>query len=135
MVYKTIYTSWICVAVVFGWQCQKPADPPSQDELTGQLVIFDPCGNAAIEVLGGTIDPSKLVSTWTDPDNGTVYHNIFAVGAVQNGCTLAVYGLSQGDVFKFQLDANPKEIICNSCNDTNPVSVPPIRNAVKNITK
>jgi hypothetical protein len=128
-------TTLLVLLVSSGFQCRRNNDNSSQNILTGKLVIFDPCGQSAIQVLTGQIDSSKVEASWTDPDNDSVYHNVFAVSDISNACSLSYYGLSKGDVFQFGLDPNPSKVVCYTCNDSNPVTVPPVSNAVKNVKK
>lgn len=90
---------------------------------------------SAIQVLSGQIDPSRVAANWTDPDNDSVYHNVFKVGGTDIYCNLAAYGLGKGDSLQFELDQNPPKMICYGCADNNPPSVPPIHNAIKNVKK
>jgi hypothetical protein len=116
-----------------GLQCRRHS--LSQGLLTGKLVVSDPCGMSAIEVLSGPIDPSKVSASWADPDNGSVYEQVFKVSGTDIYCNLAAYGLGKGDTLQFELDPNPPNMTCMTCNDANPPGVPPIYNAIKNVKK
>jgi hypothetical protein len=108
---------------------------PNQGVLTGKLVVSDACGMSAIEVLSGAIDPSKVSASWTDPDDHNTYVQVFKVSGSDMYCNLAAYGLGKGDTLQFELDPNPPNMTCMSCNDVNPPSVPPIYNAIRNVRK
>lgn len=117
-----------------GLRCRRQSDL-SPGLLTGKLVIADACGMSAIQVLSGAIDSSKLSASWTDPDNGTVYHQVFKVSGSDIYCDLAAYGLGKGDILQFELNPDPPNMVCNECDDVDPPSVPPIYNAIKNVKK
>jgi hypothetical protein len=135
-----INTALLWLLASTGFRCKRnnndPSLTPALPALTGRLVIFDACGRSAIQVLGGPIDSSRLMASWKNPDNDSIYHNIFQVGAIRdNVCSLSFYGLSKGDTLQFALDPNPQHITCNMCADSNPVSAPPVFNAVTNVKK
>jgi hypothetical protein len=138
---KNIITStvWLLIIVSTGFHCKQnnSATSPSMAlaALTGRLVIFDACGQSAIQVLGGPIDSSRLMTSWKNPDNDSIYHNIFRVGVIRNACSLSFYGLAKGDTLQFALDPSPQSFLCNTCADSNPVSAPPLTNAVTNVKK
>ncbi|HTI92991.1 MAG TPA: hypothetical protein VL727_20475 [Puia sp.] len=90
---------------------------------------------SAIEILSGPIDPSKVSASWTDPDNDSVYEQVFKVSGSDINCNLAAYGLGKGDTLQFELNPNPPDMTCMTCNDVNPPSVPPIYNAIRNVKK
>jgi len=116
-----------------GLQCRRHSI--SQGLLTGKLVVSDACGMSAIEILSGPIDPSKVSASWTDPDNDSVYEQVFKVSGSDIYCNLAAYGLGKGDTLQFELNPNPPDMTCMTCNDVNPPSVPPIYNAIRNVKK
>jgi hypothetical protein len=124
----------LALLAIFASQCKQHNDL-NQTILTGKLVVSDPCGLSAIQVLSGQIDPSRVTASWTDPDNDSVYNNVFKVGGTDIYCNLAAYGLGKGDSLQFELDNNPPKMVCFTCNDANPPSVPPIYNAIKNVKK
>jgi hypothetical protein len=120
--------------VAAGFQCKRDNTQPI---LTGKLVVENGCMYSAIEVLGGQFDPSSVSATWKDPDNDSVFHNVFAISEVRNACDISAYGVSKGDVFQFQMDPNPqKNVICNDCMVAfPPPALPPVSDAVMNIKK
>jgi hypothetical protein len=137
---KSINTALLLLLAFTGFQCKQNNNDAPQSmtlpTLTGRLVIFDACGRSAIQVLSGPIDSSRLMTSWKNPDNDSIYHNIFQVGAIRDHvCSLSFYGLSKGDTLQFALDPNPQNITCNMCADSNPVSAPPVFNAVTNVKK
>lgn len=136
----SINTALLLLLAFTGFQCKRNNNDaslsPALPALTGRLVIFDACGRSAIQVLGGPIDSSRLMTSWKNPDNDSIYHNIFQVGGIRdNVCSLSFYGLSKGDTLQFALDPNPQSFVCNMCADSNPVSAPPVSNAVTNVKK
>ena len=117
-----------------GLRCRRESDL-SQGLLTGKLVIADACGLSAIQVLSGPIDSSKLSASWTDPDNDSVFHQVFKVSGSDIYCNLAAYGLVKGDTLQFELNPHPPNMVCMECADFDPPSVPPIYNAIRNVKK
>ena len=116
-----------------GFQCKRDNTQPI---LTGKLVVENGCMYSAIEVVGGQYDPSRVSATWKDPDNDSVFHNVFAISAVRDACDISAYGVSKGDVFQFQMDPHPQNIICNDCAvGVPPPALPPVSDAVMNIKK
>jgi hypothetical protein len=98
--------------------------------LTGKLVTVKGCG-ILIEVLKGSIDPTKLDPLWKDPTTGIIYFNVFTV---DNQCTFPG-GFADGDIITFQLDYNPPPPgpLCDMCAISSPV--PPVGNTVKDVKK
>lgn len=118
------------------FQCRRSNTNPSQNILTGKLVIDGGCNDdGAIEVLSGQIDPSQLMASWTDPDNDSTYHNVFKCTGVRNMCSLSGYDIVQGDTFRFQLDPNPQNLTCNTCAIYSNPAMPTVSNAVMNVKK
>ena len=110
-------------------QCHRSND--SAPAFLGRLIVYNPCGASAFEVIGGQSNSLRTLSSWTDPDNDSVYHNVFTISDVRNYCTLDFPGLSKGDTVQFYLDLFPKHVICNGCNNAYPVAaVPPVYNAI-----
>ena len=110
-----------------GIMCQpEKVDPPT---LTGKLVINGPCAHFVIQVLQGSIDPSKIDPLWKDSIHNINYVNVFTVG---NRCTFP-YNLAEGDTITFQLDSDPPAQVCDVCNIAWPT--PPVSNPVKNVKK
>jgi hypothetical protein len=130
MSHSILKSTVLFLLVVSGFQC-KHHNEIAANVLTGKVVIFNGCGMSAIQVISGQIDPSRLMASWTDPDNDSVYHNVFSVGGTDIYCSLAGYGMVKGSLLQFELDPNPPALNCNMCNNSNPPSVPPISNAIK----
>jgi hypothetical protein len=124
MIRKILSPVLLLLAIGLSFQCKKNNNP---QVLTGKLVIAGPCANYVIQVLRGPIDSSRLVKRWTNPDNDSVYTNVFAVS---NSCTFAGSGVTKGQVFQFEFDSNPPAQNCLRCDIA--VSLPPVSNAVKN---
>ena len=115
-----------------GFQCKRNNDT---NILTGRLVISDGCGQAAVEVLSGQFDPLRVVASWKDPDNDSIYHNVFALGGVRNACAIGYFGVSKGDTFQFRMDPNPQSLECNTCMIRSILALPPVFHAVKDVKK
>ena len=128
-------TTLLVLLVSSGFQCRRNNDSSSQNILTGRLVVNDPCGQFAIQVLDGQIDPDKVVASWTDTDNDSVFQNTFRVSGIRNVCSFSAYNISKGDLFQFELDPNPSIVSCNTCMIRTLLALPPIANAVKNVKK
>jgi hypothetical protein len=127
-------TTLLVLLVSSGFQCRRNNDNSSH-VLTGRLVVDDPCGQFAIQVLDGQIDPAKVVASWTDTDNDSVYQNTFRVSGIRDVCSFAAYTISKGDLFQFELDPNPSTVPCNTCAIRTQLALPPVSNAVKNVKK
>jgi hypothetical protein len=98
----------------------------SSQRLVGKLVINGACGNYAVQVISGNIDPSRLLASWTDGD--TTYTNVFAVN---NRCNFGQYGLKQGESFSFLLNDSLVVQTCMSCEIV--VPVPDVSNTVTGV--
>ena len=66
----------------------------------GRLEVKRLCMNYTISVLQGNIDPSLIVSDWTDETTGKSYKNAFKLGSP---CTFPAT-INQGDEFYFTID-------------------------------
>jgi len=110
-------------------QCKKNG-APNGPVLTGKLVVNAACGHYAIQVLDENIDSSEIVASWKNPDTDSTFTNVFTVA---NICSFQSLGLSQGDIFTFQLDANPSAQTCAVCQIYYPT--PGKVNSVKNVKK
>ena len=115
-----------------GFQCKRNNDT---NILTGRLVISDGCGQAAVEVLSGQFDPLRVVASWKDPDNDSIYHNVFGLGGVRNACAIGYFGVSKGDTFQFRMDPSPQFLECNTCMIRSILALPPVFHAVKDVKK
>lgn len=66
----------------------------------GRLEVKGLCMNYTISVLQGNIDPSLIVSDWTDETTGKSYKNVFKLGSPCNFPAT----INQGDEFYFTID-------------------------------
>lgn len=66
----------------------------------GRLEVKGLCMNYTISVLQGNIDPSLIVSDWTDEITSKSYKNAFKLGSP---CTFPAT-INQGDEFYFTID-------------------------------
>ncbi len=74
-----------------GIMCQpERVNPPT---LTGKLVIDRACSHFVIQLLQGSIEPSKIVPVWKNSANDSTYVNVFAVS---NQCTFPYSGIAGG---------------------------------------
>lgn len=92
------------------------------DQLTGKLVINGACGNYVVQVVSGSIDPKRIVSSWTDPLSHVTYTNVFRVA---NSCTFG--GVAKDQLFTFTIpDPAPVQncFLCDIYVPTPPVSTP-----------
>lgn len=110
-----------------GIMCQPEKINPTT--LTGKLVLNRACANYVIQVLQGTIEPSKIDALWKNPDNDSTYINVFTVA---NRCTFPD-SLKEGDTISFEIDTNPPAQTCAVCAISYPT--PPVSNDVKNVQK
>jgi hypothetical protein len=97
---------------------------------TGALVINALCDNFTIQVLSGPIDSIKLVKSWKNPNNDSVYTNVFSV---LNRCSFGLNGLAQGDLFTFTIPSVPPVETCAVCEIYYPT--PPVSNPVILVSK
>ena len=82
----------------------------------GRLSLKGICNNYVIELIGGTIDLSKVETTWENPSTGKKYTNAFALS---NPCALPV-SLKEGDEFFFKLDSTQLTAECVTCKAYSP---------------
>ena len=122
----------LILLIVSGYQCKKhnSNDAPL---LLGKLIASDGCTQYVVEVLNGPVDPAKVVATWTDTDNDSVYHDVFRLTAVRDACGIAYYGVSKGDVFSFRMDPNPQNTTCYVCAVMTTLAMPPVSDAIKDV--
>jgi hypothetical protein len=97
--------------------------------LTGKFLFSGVCSNYTIQLLEGYIPPDKIVASWKNGSNDSVYTNVFAVA---NMCDFDKYHLKQGDVFTFEL-LTPYAQDCPVCFAYYPK--PSISNAIKLVKK
>ncbi len=102
-------TAFVLLLIGTGIHCKH--DSVQGPVLTGKLVISNGCGMNTIQVLSGNVDPSTILSAWNDPDNDSIYHNVFAVSS----CGFASAGIQTGGTFTFRIVSNPPGTPCNPC--------------------
>ncbi|MBL7725813.1 MAG: hypothetical protein JNK27_16865 [Chitinophagaceae bacterium] len=68
----------------------------------GRLEVKGLCMNYTISVLQGNIDPSLILSDWTDETTGKQYKNVFKLGSPCNFPST----INQGDEFYFTIDTS-----------------------------
>lgn len=112
------------IIVLAGTSCRRQHLFP--DPLIGKVVVDGACGNYAVQVISGRIDPARIVASW--PDGDTTYTNVFTVA---NRCNFGGYGLKQGQEFSFQLSDSAIAQDCMVCDIY--VAVPNVANTVINV--
>lgn len=107
-------------------KCNTPKKPAANC-YKGELAIKGICLHYVVSVTDATFDTTKLLSNWTDPQTGKVYHNVFTIS---NPCNFPD-SIQEGDSFYFTLDSNTVDT-CMRCMAFR--EVPAIQNpiAVKN---
>jgi hypothetical protein len=124
-------TLLLILLIVSGYQCKKHKD--DSPLLLGKLIASDGCTQYVVEVLDGPVDPAKVVATWTDTDNDSVYHNVFRLTGVRDACGIGAYGVSKGGVFNFRMDPNPQNTLCYVCAVMTTLAMPPVSDAIKDV--
>jgi hypothetical protein len=82
----------------------------------GRLSLKGICNNYVIELIEGTIDLSKVETTWENPSTGKKYKDAFTLS---NPCSLPV-SLKEGDEFYFKLDSTQLTAECVTCKAYSP---------------
>lgn len=123
----------LILLTVSGFQCKKHKD--ESPTLVGKLIASDGCAQYVVEVVDGPVDPAMVIATWTDTDNDSVYHNVFRLTGVQDACGIGYYGVSKGDTFTFRMDPDPQHTLCYVCALMTTLAMPPVSDAIKDITK
>lgn len=77
---------------------------PTNGCYKGKLEIKALCMNYTISLVEGSLDSSKIESSWTDESTGKKYTNVFALG---NPCTFPA-NIAEGQEFYFTIDTAPK---------------------------
>jgi hypothetical protein len=77
--------------------------------LEGKLVVTGPCAHWIVQVIGGHIDPSRVLATWRDSVADTTYTNVFTVA---NFCQFGSNGLRKNDIFYFRINDT---VMVNNC--------------------
>ncbi|HXB93390.1 MAG TPA: hypothetical protein VNU72_13925 [Puia sp.] len=133
MSHKILPLSLLLLLAIAGFQCKKKEDPGPL--LTGKLIISDGCSQYAVGIVSGAFDPTQVTAEWKDPDNDSVYHNVFRLGAVRGACGISYYGVGRGDTFTFRMDPNPQNLLCFVCAVLANISLPPVTDSIKDVTK
>jgi hypothetical protein len=134
MVRPLIRSVVLLLLISSGFQCKR-SHPSNPNILTGKLIADDGCSQFAVEIITGSFDPSKVVSSWTDSDNDSVYTNVFRLTYVRGACAISYYGVSKGDVFQFQFDPNPSNQPCETCAVMTTLAMPPVSDAIMDVKK
>lgn len=124
----------LVVLAVFGLQCRRSASS-SPNILTGKLIIADGCSQFAVQIIDGSFNPSQVVASWKNPDDDSVYTNVFRLTAVKGACAISYYGVSKGDIFQFQIDPDPQNQTCFVCDVLVAISLPSVSDAIMNVKK
>lgn len=111
----TIILLFTTALATSGFQCNKEKYKKISECIKGRLEIKGICLNYVIKVLEGDIDTSKITS-WKDPQTGTDYQNVFALGSP---CTFPA-DIKEGDEFYFHLIENINQD-CAICEAYRPV--------------
>ncbi len=133
MSHKILPLSLLLLLAFAGFQCKKKDDQGPL--LYGKLIISDGCSQYAVEIVSGAFDPTQVTAEWKDPDNDSTYQNVFRLGAVRGACGISYYNVGKGDVFSFRMDANPQNLLCYVCAVWANISLPPITNSIKDVTR
>ena len=83
-----------------GKSCKQQQELP-EGCYKGKLVIKAACMNYTISVTGGTMDTSRIESSWTDETTSKTYKNVFALGS---RCNFPP-DIKEGDEFYFNIDS------------------------------
>ena len=80
------------------------------ETLKGRLEVKGPCGHITVSLVKGKLDPALIQPSWTDPNTGKSYSNVFAIA---NSCSFPSTELNEGDEFSFTLGGKPQN--CMVC--------------------
>jgi hypothetical protein len=99
-----MFLSVVMLSAVHCTKKQPPSDPfltaQTDDLLKGRLEIKQGCGTYTIKVLEGNIDSSLIEASWTDPNTGKSYENVFGLGSPCNFPN----DINEGDEFYFKVE-------------------------------
>jgi len=96
---KIFLAMGILLAALTQQRCNK--EKTSSSCYKGRLEIKGICSNYTIKLLEGNLDPATIEASWTDPNTGKTYNNVFALGSP---CSFPA-SLKEGDEFYFSLAA------------------------------
>ena len=82
----------------------------NDSRLKARFEIKAICSNYTFKLLGGDIDTSLIVASWTDESSGKTHTNVFGI---DNPCSLPDT-LKQGDEFYFTIDTSRRKE-CMTC--------------------
>jgi hypothetical protein len=103
----------------------QPATP-----LTGKLVISEICNHYVVALVSGKLDPAVLTVKFYDEKRKSDFSNVFTV---ESRCNFAEAGISEGDLFTFELAAADYKEDCMVCMAYYPT--PPTRLSIINVKK
>ena len=118
---KKILAAFVVLIVLTSSTCNKAEQ--SKTCFKGRLEIKGICMNYTFTLLEGDTSVVKVVSQWTNEDNGKKYKNAFALA---NPCSFA--DLKEGQEFYFTIEQDPKRD-CAVCEAYYPI--PPVKNNIK----
>jgi hypothetical protein len=116
---------------ITGWCCKstavqnQPATP-----LTGKLVISEICNHYVVALVSGKLDRAVLTSKFHDEKRKSDYSNVFTL---ESRCSFAKAGISEGDIFTFELAPADYKEDCMVCMAYYPT--PPTRLSIINVKK
>ena len=89
------------------YECNKS----QSGKLKGKLVIKEICSHYVVQVIGGSVDSSRVVNAWKDEKRKLSFDKVFTVA---NRCDFPA-NLNEGDEFEFSFDPNPAPQECAVC--------------------
>ena len=96
-----LFVSAIALLTLTNFQCRKTDEPNGCYK--GRLEIQGICGHYTVKVLQGNIDPALIEASWTDPNTGKQYTNVFGLDGT---CNFPQF-IREGDEFYFKLSNTP----------------------------
>jgi hypothetical protein len=113
------------------WSCKSTAvQNKSVAPLTGKLVISEICNHYVVALVSGKLDPAVLTARFYDEKRKSDYSNVFTV---ESKCSFAEAGISEGDLFTFELAAADYKEDCMVCMAYYPT--PPTRLSIIKVKK
>ena len=113
------------------WSCKSTAvqDQPATP-LAGKLVISEICNHYVVALVSGKLDPAVLTARFHDEKRKSDYTNVFSV---ESRCSFAKAGISEGDLFTFEIASSDYKEDCMVCMAYYPT--PPTRLSIINVKK
>ena len=96
---KLVFALGVLLTAFSQQRCNK--EQPAGTCFKGRLEVKGICSNHTITVLEGSIDPATVEASWTDPNTGKTYSQVFALGSP---CSFPA-SINEGDEFYFTLQA------------------------------